>query len=665
VLLFMCLLNVFSAIAAKDKVREVDVCVYGGTSSGVIAAYTAKQMGKSVVLVEPGKHLGGMSSGGLGYTDIGNKYVVKGLALDFYRRLGSHYGKLEQWIFEPKVAEAIFNDYAARAGFAVWLQRRLHNVIKKGNTITQIIVEDTNNPVASTYKTIKAKVFIDCSHEGDLMAQAKVSYAVGRESNSLYNETYNGVQLLNQHQFPDGIDPFIVRGDSTSGLIWGINSKSLAANGSGDKKVQAYNFRVTLTNVKANLIPITIPDNYDPKKYELLIRLKEKIPWERFYDVFIWCSMPNGKTDINNKGGFSTDMIGGSWNYPEATYDERARIIKVHEDYTKGLFYFIGHDERIPERIRKEMLQWGYPKDEFIDNNNWTPQLYVRESRRMIGELVMNQHHCKGDEIINDGIGMAAYTMDSHNCDRVVVNGMVKNEGNVEVGGFPPYPISYRALVPQKKEVNNLLVPFCMSASHIAYGSIRMEPVFMVLAQSAAIAACLSIDENKGVVQDVNVAKIQDIFKNNPLADGSVPDIVVDNNDKGNVILTGDWKLEGGKAYGSNFLSDNSKGVQYKSIKYKPNIIQKGEYEVFVFYPKMDDITTQTSITIFDGYEQNEKLITAKDIIIEGQTSGEWVSVGNYNFPEGKNGYVEISNKNSDGRVIADAVLFIKKGKNI
>jgi hypothetical protein len=257
------------------------------------------------------------------------------------------------------------------------------------------------------------------------------------------------------------------------------------------------------------MVPITKPENYDPSMYELLIRVKEKQPWKNLTDAFIWSKMPNNKTDINNRGAFSTDMIGENWDYPEATYEERERIVKKHEDYTKGLLYFVGHDERITEHIRKEMLSWGYPKDEYVNNNHWTPQIYVREARRMISDVVMTQHHCQGREVVTDGIALAAYTMDSHNCDRVIVDGCVRNEGNVEVrDDVKPYPISYRSIVPKRSEVSNLFVPFCLSASHIAFGSIRMEPVFFALGQSAATAAAFAISDGCAV-QDVDYEKLR------------------------------------------------------------------------------------------------------------------------------------------------------------
>lgn len=646
------------SISKGDIKKEVDICIYGGTSAGVIAAYTAKQSGKSVLLIEPGKHLGGMTSGGLGYTDIGNKYVVQGLARDFYRKLGQHYGKLEQWIFEPSVAENIFNEYITKADVDVWFSKRIIDVQKEGIRISQIMIEDTKD--RNSKHTIRAKQFIDCSYEGDLMAKSGVSYTIGREDNSLYNETYNGVQLMNGHQFPDGIDPYVIPGNKASGLLWGISENTIRTNGKGDAKVQAYNYRIVLTNRPDNRIPIAKPDNYDSAKYELLIRLKEKQLWNSLNDIFIWNMMPNDKTDINNRGGFSTDLIGMNWNYPEASYEERNQIRKAHEDYTKGLLYFIGHDTRIPERIRKEMLSWGYPKDEFRDNANWSPQLYIRESRRMIGETVMTQQHCQGKEVCNDIIGWAAYTMDSHNCSRHVVNGMVKNEGNVEVGGFPPYPISYKAIVPKRTEANNLLVPVCLSASHIAYGSIRMEPVFMVLSQAAAIAACIAIDDEVSI-QDINIKQMQEQLRSNPMSDGRTPEILIDNDDKQFVKTTGKWSFnyDTYRSYGLNFFVDDSKGKEFKAIRYTPQITVEDDYNIYTYFPKLPDGSTHTSITIHDGKDTQNRLILQSDVKIEGQTSGEWVHLGQHHLSKGSKAYVEISNKDADNITAADAVLFL------
>ena len=496
-----------------QEIRTVDICIYGATSGAVIAAYTASRMGKTVLLVSPDKHPGGITSGGLGNTDIGNKSAITGLARDFYHRIGKHYGKPEQWIFEPHVAEEVFNEYLRLGKVDVWYKQRILSVARNKQEIQEIKTGNTDISSSGDNRIIKAKVFIDCSYEGDLMAMAGVSYTVGRESNSQYHETYNGVQVLDKHQFPDGVDPYVVPGKPQSGLLWGISNEKPDADGAGDKKIQAYNYRICLTDSAANRIDITRPMGYDSGWYTLLLRYLEKKKPATLEDrVLNFNLMPGRKTDINNNGPFSTDMIGMNYAYPEADAETRREIIRKHELYVKGLLYFLGHDERVSMHLRKEMLQWGYPKDEYKDNGNWSTQVYIREARRMIGEYVMTQANCTGAEKVSDGIGMAAYSMDSHNCQRVVVNGMVKNEGDVQVGGFPPYPVSYRAIVPKAAECSNLLVPVCLSASHIAYGSIRMEPVFMVISQSAAVAAVLALDLHLPV-QQVPVADIRERLK--------------------------------------------------------------------------------------------------------------------------------------------------------
>lgn len=659
--LLLAAIGINSTFAQRPAQPGYDICIYGGTSAGVIAAYTAAKLGKQVLLIEPGRNLGGMSSGGLGFTDIGNKYAISGLATDFYRRIGKHYGKFEQWIFEPHVAENIFLDYVKRANIEVLYENRVISLIKQGNIIQELILE--NSFKAGQMSKVKAKIFIDCSYEGDLMAKAGVSYTVGREANKEYNETFNGVQLLNGHQLPEGIDPYRIPGDRNSGLLWGIGTGKLAANGTGDKKVQAYNFRICLSDNPNNQIAITKPENYQPERYELLIRQMEKRVWKSLQDVFIWSRMPNGKTDINNRNGFSTDMIGMNWDYPDADYVKRAEIWNAHVDYTKGLLYFVGNDPRIPNHIRSEMKKWGYPRDEYTGNNNWSHQLYIREARRMIGELVMTQHHCQGTEVVADGVGMAAYTMDSHNCDRLIVNGMVKNEGNVEEGGFGPYPISYRSIVPKEREAGNLLVPVCLSASHIAYGSIRMEPVFMVLAQAAAVAGCQAID--KGLpVQKIDVNMLNKIIKEDPLCDGSSPEILVDNNNKEQVTFLGSWKMATQGGYGPDFLVTENKAGGKDSVTFNIQVKKDGAYTLYTYLPKIDGLAEMMPVTIFDGKKENVIRINTASIKVEGQTSGEWVRLGTYNLRSDRDVHVTLSASSEKGFFIADAVLCVPESRS-
>ena len=656
--IWLLLLFISNEMHAQKVISSYDIIVYGATSGGVIAAYTAKKMGKSVLLIEPGKHVGGLTTGGLGYTDIGNKYAVTGISRDFYRRIGQHYGKFEQWIFEPHVAEQTFLGYLESAKVQVLYRHRLVSVKKKNGFIKEIIIEHSDKPGKSSYQIIKAKIFIDCSYEGDLMAKGGVSYFAGREANSMFNETYNGVQMREKHQFPDGIDPYKIPGDPQSGLLWGISPAALDVQGAGDKKIQTYNFRICLTGNPANRIAVTKPDDYDASRYELLLRYLEKKPAKNLGSFLKFDLMPNHKTDINNNGPFSTDMIGMNYTFPEADFATRTKIQQAHEAYIKGLLYFIGHDERMPLHLRELMLQWGYPKDEYTDNGNWSPQMYVREARRMTGEYIMTQANCEAKEVVSDGIGMAAYTMDSHNCQRIVVNGMVKNEGDVQIGGFGPYPIAYRSITPRAVECKNLLVPVCLSATHIAYGSIRMEPVFMVLSQSAAVAAALAMDTKK-TVQQIDIKQLQQVLKTNPLADNSTAEILVDNDDADHVVKTGSWTTIHQGSYGPSAFTDDGKSNSVKSVRFVPTIIKAGKYKVYAYFPKLTNATSKTSVTVFDGKTKTEIVLKESDIQVEGQTAGEWVALGTYRFPSGKKSYAEISNKNADGVVVADAILLV------
>lgn len=509
---------------SKYKIYKVDICIYGTTSAGVIAAYAAAKCGKSVLLVGPAKMIGGMTTGGLGKTDSGKKDAIKGLSRQFYKDVGRKYGIKESWNFEPHVALEVYRHYMQETGVQVFLKRQLTSVHKKGTAIKSIVLKGVEQNNGKAMKVF-AKEFLDCTYEGDLMAMAGVSFTLGREGNKKYNETLNGFQLAayhkqsGYHQFPDSVSPYRIPGDPSSGLVWGISKNKATPTGSGDTLIQAYNFRICLTDSAENRIPITRPSDYDSTRYVLLARLFKAQPHLRkINDYFIWSPMPNRKTDVNNRGGFSTDMIGMNQTWPEAGYAERKKMFDQAISYTKGLLYFMKTDNRVPAVLQEFVQDWGYAKDEYQDFGHFTPQLYIREGRRMIGEYVMTEHNCRSEVTVDDGIGLASYTMDSHNCQRIVVNGMVKNEGNVEVGVPHSYPVSYRSITPKRNECTNLLTPVCLSASHIAYGSIRMEPVFMELGQSAAMAAVMAINE-KVPVQEIDVSKLQQWLKNDPYLD--------------------------------------------------------------------------------------------------------------------------------------------------
>ncbi len=491
---------------------EVDLCVYGANSGGIIAAITARRHGLSVALLEPGYHLGGLTAGGLSFTDIGNKQAIGGLSRQFYRRLGARYDQWECWLFEPHVAESVYAEWLDEEDITCHFESFLKDVTTSGDRITGLTTE---NGI-----TVEARMFIDASYEGDLMAKAGVSHTIGREDNQDYGEHYNGSQVLHGHQFNLPVDPYRIEGKPDSGLLPGIDPEP-HVTGRGDDRVQAYNFRLCLTDNPANRIPFTEPADYQPEDYELLARFCRAghVP-----DFLKFDDLRDDKVDMNNCHAVSTDYIGMSHRFPGAGYAEREQIFQEHVRWTKGLLWFWCTDPSIPSSFQKKVRTYGWCRDEFVATGGFSHALYVRESRRLISDLVMTEHHCLGHQTVNDSIALAAYTMDSHNCRRVVVDGKVLNEGNVEVASGPPYPISYRSIVPKRGECGNLFVPFCLAASHIAFGSIRMEPVFMILSQSAAEAAVLALEQDCDV-QDVPYEKLRERLENADQILDPVPDV--------------------------------------------------------------------------------------------------------------------------------------------
>ena len=650
---FLSIISIIISLSLVSCRRGNEVCIYGGSSACVTAAYSAATMGSHVTIICPDVTIGGMTTGGLGQTDIGNKQAVIGLARQFYRNLGEHYGRFEQWLFEPHVAEEILMEYLDNPRIKVMQGWYLESVKKDGTRIVSITCTDRKGKSV----TIKADQFIDCSYEGDLMAASGVSYTVGREDNSLYGETWNGFQLLDQHQFRDGIDPFVVPGDPSSGLLWGISDAKQKVDGTGDDCVQAYNYRICLTDDPDNLIPIEKPDNYDPSRYELLTRVFATDPDPQIYYYFIWSQMPGRKTDINNRGPFSTDMIGMNHSYPEASWDERDEIIKAHKDYTLGLLYFYMTDPRVPAILQNEIRRWGLPKDEYVRTDHWTHQLYIRECRRLIGEYVATQADCEGKTTIEDGIGFAAYGMDSHNCERIVVEKdgklMVKNEGDVQKGVGQPYPISYRSLTPKREECTNLLVPVCLSASHIAYGSIRMEPVFLGMGQTCGLAASIA---GKGDVQSIDVTRIQDIYATNPCLDGREPDTLIDE-DSEYIEGRDGWTVVYGRgAYGKTFLQFEG-NQEDNNLVYRIPANLDGEYSVYAFQQEYG--CPVTSFEIKAAGKTTTVDVKRSDLHFEGQTRGEWVKLGDFQLAKDAGGSIRLSS--SEPGLHADGIIFVKK----
>ncbi len=663
---------------ASFAAASPDVVIYGGTSAGITAAVQTARMGKSVVLIEPGRHLGGLTSGGLGMTDSGDNRAIGGMAREFYQRLKAHYSqdaawrqeKREAyayyresqdaiWRFEPHVAEKILREMLAEASVSVICGERLdlgNGVTKSGGVIASIRMESG--------REFSGKCFIDATYEGDLMAKAGVSYHVGREANAVYGETLNGVQVghATKHQFTAEVDPFIVPGSPASGLLPGIQKEGPGTEGGADRRVQAYCYRVCMTDVEANKVPWPKPEGYDPQRYELGLRYA--LAGNR-----VWMKpdfLPNRKTDTNNNGAFSSDNLGMNYGYPDGDYAAREKILREHQTYQKGFYWFFANDPRVPEEVRKEFRQFGLAKDEFTDNGHWPHQIYVREARRMCSDYVHTEHDCRRTRETPESAGMGSYNMDSHNVQRYVDSrGVVRNEGDIQVSPGGAYRISFRSLRPKREECTNLLVPVCLSSSHIAYGSIRMEPVFMILGQSAATAACLSIDLGCAI-QDVPYAKLRERL----LADKQVLELATPAKPKpaGGIALqglagmviddtqakrTGGW-VESTSApghLGAGYLHDNAAGKGC-TIRFPFTVPQDGTYEVRLAYTAMANRASNATVVLFAADGEKRMKVNQK----QAPREAPFHSLGKFVFRRGVPSGVELRNEGADGHVIADAV---------
>lgn len=486
---------VAASIAYSSNPQKFDLVVYGGTAGGIMTALAAAREGAKVALLEPRNHLGGMVSGGLGWTDHGKREIVGGMSLEFFKRVGRHYGENITWYFEPHVAEETFKAMLQEADVKVFFQHRLREkggVRKDGVRVTAISTE--NGAV------FEAKIFADCSYEGDLLAQSGVSYTHGREGINEYDESLAGVRAHTpKHQFTVKISPY----DDGGKLLPEVYPGPKGEAGAADQKVQAYNFRMCFTDARDNQVPFPKPKNYNPWRYELLARLLKALGDPAMRQVMKPDRLPNRKLDVNNNGAFSTDYIGASWGYPDAGYARRAEIWQAHYDYIAGFFYFLANDPRVAKNLQEEVRLWGLAKDEFVDTHHWPHQLYIREARRMVGTYVMTQKDIQTELAKKDAIGMGSYNSDSHNVQRIPTpDGGVENEGDMQVP-VTPYQIPYRILLPRREQVQNLLVPVCVSASHVAYSTLRMEPQYMIMGQAAGLAAKMAVDV-KTAVQDID-----------------------------------------------------------------------------------------------------------------------------------------------------------------
>ncbi len=639
-----------STPANPPKTYEADLIVYGASPGGVTAAVQIQRMGKKAIVAEFGRHVGGLTAGGLSATDVGNRNAIAGMANEFYEKVGMLRG------FKPSAAEKAFRDMLTEANVEILFEQRLVSVKKDGNRIVEIAMENGN--------VFRGKIFLDTSYEGDLMAMAKVSYTFGREANAQYGETINGVQYHTGHNFTKPVDPYIVEGDPKSGLLPLISPGAPPTAGDGDKRIQAYNFRMYLNN-SPDRIPFPKPKNYDPARYALLARylkVNPKLPIQLY----------NG--DCNNEGAFSSDNIGKNHAWPDADYLTREKIFQDHVCYQQGFMYFIGHDESVPLKIREMVAKFGLTKGEFEESGNWPHQLYIREARRMISDYVMNENHCMSKIAPEDSVGLGSYNMDSHNCERIVIDGKVRNEGDVQIGPKKPYAISYRSIVPKESECANLFVTVALSCTHIAYGSIRMEPVFMILGQSAGTAAAMAIDA--GVpVQKVDYAKLKErliadkqilVWDGNALnqatgerggkiAPEKLEGIVMDDSRAEKI---GEWAVGTTTPgfIGDGYLHDENTGKGAKKVVFRLPIDKDGMYDVRMSYGANGNRATNVPVTILVGGAIHKVRVNERQ---KPTLPNGFFSLGMHAFKSGDNAVVEISNEGTDGHVIVDAVQLV------
>ncbi len=682
----------------EEKTFEADVCVYGGTSGGVIAAVQAARMGKETILVEPGRHLGGMTSGGLSAVDIGEPRSVGGLGREYFTRLVANYGKELNWgekfdhggkggpatggaySIEPHVAERVFDNMVREAGVTALREARLENVKKKDARIQALHTEDG--------RTVKAKMFIDTTYEGDLMAAADVSYTLMREGNAKYGEKLNGIHYNEKFQpresfdqprengrlssghgvwdrdFP--LDPYVVKGDPKSGLLPLVNKGEPGTPGEPAPGVQAYCFRLCLTTDGSNMLPIDPPPNYDPTRYELVGRFVEACIANGDKMDLRWFSkhdpLPNDKWDFNT-ATFGGNLPGLSWAWPEASYDERDRLSKRLENYHRGLFHFLRTDPRVPENVKTDLARFGLPRDEFRDTGGWPHQVYIREGRRMVSDVVMTEHHTHGREFVEKPVGLGSYGTDAHEIRRIDKDGVVVREGKIAAGrgGFGPYQIGYGAIVPKKSECENLFVTFALSASHSAFASIRMEPPFMVTSQSAATAAAIAIDQDIAV-QDIDFEQLrrrllddgQILEWNNP-SRPKLTGIVLDETE---AKFIGEWTLSNaaGALVGTHYRHDGKDGQGSKSVTFSPKIEKSGRYDVRLLYTSNDNRASNAKLSLQTA--EGEKTLTMNQRLPQ-IVDGKPRSLGVFQFEKGEVADLTLLNEGADGFVSVDGLQLV------
>lgn len=670
------LFSFLMTLAANAGAEQADLIIYGGTPAGISAGVTAAREGASVIIIEPTPWIGGMVTGGLSRTDKGKEQTIGGFPREFFTRAAAAKADTTMWYAEPHINMATCQAMLKEAGIKVVTGQCLKAVARQDARIQSLTTAD-----GSTYT---GPMFVDASYEGDLMAAAKVGYIVGRESRAQYGEPLAGyhpmpirprtVEVM-ESDCPSigGTGPSYVHGtpasipalDENGKPIYGVFEAPRLEPGAADHRTQSYNFRITVTQRPDIKVPFPKPASYDPKKYELLLRLIQAFPGVRFGRLFHIGSTSHGKYDLNAQGLFSTDYPGANTGYPDGDAATRARIWQDHVDFIQGMLWFLGHDERVPQSLRDQCNSWGLCKDEYQDNKHWPYALYIREGRRMTGEYVLVQDDLQNSIFKDDSVAMGSFVIDCHIVQRIVAeDGTVRDEGSFADAPAMPYQIPYRCITPKRNECENLLVPVCVSASHIAYCSLRMEPVYMALGQASGLAAVMAA-KNKTSVQGVDVKELQRrLLAQNAVLElaelaaivrsDKLPGVVMDDRD---AEKTGHWT---GSNYGSpvNGAShhDGNLDKGKNRVIYRLQIPADGRYEVRLSYAHAPNRASNVPVTIEHAEGSKTVKVNQKKA---GSIDSLFTSLGSFEFKAGRPAIITISTAETDGIVGADAVQLL------
>lgn len=674
------LASFFLAATYAHAATEADVIVYGATPGGFCAAIAAAREGVSVVLLEPTNHIGGVNTGGLCFSDSNQtvRSTVLGLFEEWHQSIEQDYQQRDvklpyqvgtkdhtHWTYEPHIAMKITRAMLDEAGVKVLTQRILKSVSKDGARLTKLNTSDGE---------FVAKVFVDATYEGDLMAASGVSWTIGREGRAEFGEPLAGKQYSKRRMDISGRD-------AEGKLLPLITTDDAGPEADGDNKVMVYSFRLCLTKDAANRVPFPAPANYDPARFEVVRRYfaKEKRP------ILLWdlYPLPGNKFDANNGiwKQFSMGLVGACNGWSEADEAGRAKSWEAHKQYTLELYHFLTTDAAVPENLRKEMSEFGLCKDEFDAYDHWSPQLYVREGRRMKGAYVVSQKDIMDQPEKQDAIVVSSFPIDSHDCQRVATPDGVINEGTIMPVRVPgrkhgyAYHVPYRAITPIDSECSNLLVPVALSCTHVAYSSIRVEPTWMILGQSAGIAAALSAKQNLAVqrlpypaLRERLLAQKQ-VLALPVLADlppepkgamsidpKSLPGIVLDDS---HAELRGVWSHSSNfkPHIGTGYVHDekSSDGGSIAIFRFKPT--KSGRHELRMAYSAHETRTTKLPLVIRSGAHETKLTVDQTVALPVGEA---FRSIGSIELEAGSDSTITLSNTETEGFVIVDAFQVIE-----